>query len=755
MGFNYLTNSLFTFLTGDYIEGVTDLDRLATPALLRIFRKKMQDYVRKTKCDDLTSGQKEQVRDFYARYGGTDLLYHRVYTARSGRFFKEYIPDDIYFGHIEPYYSDRLTSKYLDNKCLYYCFFSNVRQPGLIAMRVGKYWLDSEFRLIGKDKLMDIIANNERFVVKKATDSEGGYGVEFLEGGERTDDFRRFIDKNKTDIVVQEEVRQHPAYARLNESSVNTLRLMSLLTKDGVKVLAGAVRIGTKGSRVDNLCHGGVFCGIDNSGRLTETGLLDDGSVIKKHPDHDYSFSDITLPYYDKARELVEKAHGIMGHCRLASWDIAIDEGGDAVLIETNLALGTIFSMQVCCGPLFGEDTKKILDEVFYDKKGNRRKRRYFGLNPRDYYYIRDNLLGVLYGYYKSGYTHINLLSNPALRVIDRRLVAEVAELFPELSDRQKKEAREYYKPYVKRFNMDSHRVYTGKYGSFYPDFIPEDLYMCDIDRYLSDRDLAYYLDNKCYYARLFPYALQPETIAMRIGGIWLDSSYNVISAREVRERLYASDEAVFKAANGSEAGASVHFVRFAETASHEEKKKLLKDTVRKLKSDIVIQKSLKQHKDMAMLHPQSINTIRIVSLLIDDEAVILSRSIRVGVGKSRVDNAGKGGILCGIGDDGCLNGIGTLEDGRVVHSHPDSGIGFKGWKIPSLKECEETVKRSHPILGHNRLVSWDLAVGEAGEVILIEANLALGSSHIIQEANGPFFGKYTKQVLEEVYGHA
>ena len=31
---NYITNSLYTLLTGEYIEGVTDLDSLINPAIL-------------------------------------------------------------------------------------------------------------------------------------------------------------------------------------------------------------------------------------------------------------------------------------------------------------------------------------------------------------------------------------------------------------------------------------------------------------------------------------------------------------------------------------------------------------------------------------------------------------------------------------------------------------------------------------------------------------------------------------------------
>ena len=54
-----------------------------------------------------------------------------------------------------------------------------------------------------------------------------------------------------------------------------------------------------------------------------------------------------------------------MPHFRLVSWDISVDEAGDPVLIETNLNYGELEFHQLCNGPVFGEDTRQILDEVF------------------------------------------------------------------------------------------------------------------------------------------------------------------------------------------------------------------------------------------------------------------------------------------------------------------------------------------------------------------------------------------------------
>ena len=50
------------------------------------------------------------------------------------------------------------------------------------------------------------------------------------------------------------------------------------------------------------------------------------------------------------------------------------------------------------------------------------------------------------------------------------------------------------------------------------------------------------------------------------------------------------------------------------------------------------------------------------------------------------------------------------------------------------------------------RLISWDFAIGQDGEPILIELNLTYGglSTHLL--SNGPLFGDRTPEILARVY---
>lgn len=369
MKWDVLRDNIYSCITGSYKEGVTDLNTLGNLALLRIDRKTVTPPT--GKLPGLTYAQRRAVRRFYSPYiRFLTKRYHRLYTAKSGRFYPEYMPEELFFMWIDRYFSDRDEARYLDNKCYYYRLFSNIKQPELVAMRIGSTWLDGRLNPVSAQQVLVLAGSEPEIVVKQALNSQGGYGVSFISGSRLVSDFRKRMRGIRGDVVIQRPVKQHSLLAQLHPQSVNTMRIVSLLTKNKVKIYAAALKIGTGDSRTDNGCQGGVYCGIKPDGSLKDYGILDNGTVVERHPDLNYTFSGKRVPHFGRALSLVKKAHVFLGHFRLVSWDITIDEQGDAVLIEANLSLGGINDVQMCCGPLFGRDTKKILDEAM---KGRRK----------------------------------------------------------------------------------------------------------------------------------------------------------------------------------------------------------------------------------------------------------------------------------------------------------------------------------------------------------------------------------------------
>ena len=140
-----------------------------------------------------------------------------------------------------------------------------------------------------------------------------------------------------------------------------TIRILSLLSDNGVKIYSSVIRMGINGSKVDNASSGGITCGIKKDGHLNSYAYSAAGEKYDIHPTSKIKFDDITIPNFQKAKELVTNLHPTIPMFRLVSWDIAIDEEGEPILIEANLKYGELDFHQLNNGPVFGEDTEKIL----------------------------------------------------------------------------------------------------------------------------------------------------------------------------------------------------------------------------------------------------------------------------------------------------------------------------------------------------------------------------------------------------------
>ena len=71
------------------------------------------------------------------------------------------------------------------------------------------------------------------------------------------------------------------------------------------------------------------------------------------------------IPSYVKVVEKAKELHRRIGDFRVISWDFAVDEAGEPVFIEMNLKYGGTKYHQLVRGPLFGDRTEKILNDVY------------------------------------------------------------------------------------------------------------------------------------------------------------------------------------------------------------------------------------------------------------------------------------------------------------------------------------------------------------------------------------------------------
>lgn len=316
----------------------------------------------------LSNAQKAQVEEFWGHYTDLfipDTIFHSFYTEKTGVFDLRYMPIDLYYCYIDPYFNNWSAAKYMDNKCMYPQLFKTIAQPDVVLYRVNNIWTDTNYQLVDEKEMERIVEESDELVMKQANDSEGGSNIFFINGETKIEQFRDACDKIKKDIVVQKSIQQHPVMSSINPSSVNTIRIMTLLGQNDVKICSSIVRMGHSDSRTDNVSKGGLACGVDENGRLKNVAYNFKGESFHVHPNSGIQFNSIQIPSYEAACDLVREAHPYIPHFRLVSWDLAIEESGRPVLVEANLSYGALNSHQLNNGALFGEDTEKILEEVF------------------------------------------------------------------------------------------------------------------------------------------------------------------------------------------------------------------------------------------------------------------------------------------------------------------------------------------------------------------------------------------------------
>lgn len=168
-------------------------------------------------------------------------------------------------------------------------------------------------------------------LAKKSAD--GTIVIQTNKGYEKPSDF-----KLKDNSIVQEFISQCQELASFASSSVNTIRIVTLLTvSNGVLITSARIRFGDGKSYVDNVCAGGIAVGIDcKTGKLYDTAFDKHGFRYTQHPSTGIVFKEFQIPVWNKVVAMAIKVQQGYSFYRLIGMDIAINNDYEPVLIEVN-----------------------------------------------------------------------------------------------------------------------------------------------------------------------------------------------------------------------------------------------------------------------------------------------------------------------------------------------------------------------------------------------------------------------------------
>lgn len=276
--------------------------------------------------------------------------------------------------------------------------------------------------------------------------------------------------------------------------------------------------------------------------------------------------------------------------------------------------------------------------------------------------------------------------------------------------------------------------------------YIPDDVFYTVFFKALNNESLANAYKDKNILEKLYPDVNTPTTVLRVIKGKYYAEDYALINDGEVESLFVDEEKYVFKPAIDSGSGQGIIVgdkLKIIDSLNRAMERKEIKNH-----KNYIVQKYLMQHDALNSFHPESLNTIRIMTLRLGENIYHLSSFFRMGRNKNTIDNFSEGGMLCGIDVDGKLKKYAFDPAYNKYEAHTNSKIKFKGFQIPKFSEAVELSKKLHTNLLHFDLISWDIAISLQSEVYLLEYNISAPAIDAHQLCNGPILGDLTEQVI-------
>ncbi len=138
---------------------------------------------------------------------------------------------------------------------------------------------------------------------------------------------------------------------------------------------------------------------------------------------------------------------------------------------------------------------------------------------------------------------------------------------------------------------------------------------------------------------------------------------------------------------------------------------------------NFLLEEVLTQCDEVSQIHPESINTVRIVTIL-DNKDIphIICAYFRIGNGKY-VDNFNSGGMAAPVDEKtGIVKDLAIDKNKNLYERHPETNALIKGFKFPFWDEALAMVKEASLVEKHIRYVGWDVCFTPDGPV-LVEGN--------------------------------
>ncbi|WP_066190759.1 sugar-transfer associated ATP-grasp domain-containing protein [Gracilibacillus timonensis] len=260
---------------------------------LRLYKKKKNG----VKLKQLNRNQKHDIKDFWKKYGKRVNPNWTAYFSFGNDYFDpRYIPESLYYGEIaQKLYVQGMGG--LHHKNVQEQLFDS-KQPKTIVRKINNFISDREHNPISLDYAIQLCKEEKEVIIKPSTGTYGGKGIMFWKAGDQ-ESILKDILTSFDQVIAQEVVESHQFMKNITTSTINTLRVVTLLVEGEPVLLSTLLRMGKEGSRLDGVSTGGVIAVVNTSGFLEESAVQLDQTIRKQH-DSGFIFKDKKIPSYKK-----------------------------------------------------------------------------------------------------------------------------------------------------------------------------------------------------------------------------------------------------------------------------------------------------------------------------------------------------------------------------------------------------------------------------------------------------------------------
>lgn len=310
---------------------------------------------------------------------------------------------------------------------------------------------------------------------------------------------------------------------------------------------------------------------------------------------------------------------------------------------------------------------------------------------------------------------------------------------------------------YGKKISKRWHKLYQSINGVFNPEYLPEIIYTTQIEHRLNPHFRTRIMEDKSMIELLISGKCNekicvPKTLVVASNGILYNGDRNIISIDEAEKELKSYETMVIKPTIGSSSGEGVYIIN-----NRSDMVDSISDLMSIYGGNFIIQEKIKPNVELEKIYNNSVNTMRVITYVLDGKVSHCPIALRIGVNKAKVDNIHAGGLVVHVKDNGHLDKeayqLGWGDSAKKYEIHPDSDVRFSDYKLSFVPEIIESLYLLHGCFPGIGIVSWDVTVDDQDRIVIIEANLSGQSVWFPQVVSGrSLFGKDTKKILEKTY---